>query len=88
MRAAFEAWLLDTHLLTSEWQESRNCFKDYPAHLAFQAWQAATKAERERCAKVVEGEHVGPNFDDDCDNDADSAYNRALRHAAAKIRAD
>ena len=56
MRAAFEAWLLDTHLLTSEWQESRNCFKDYPAHLAFKAWQAATAAEQDRCAKIADNE--------------------------------
>ena len=88
MRAAFEAWLLDTHLLTSEWQESRNCFKDYPAHLAFKAWQAATAAEQDRCAKVVEAEHVGESVDDECDNEEDSAYNLALRHAAAAIRAD
>lgn len=41
MREEFEAWLLREHGLESEWQEDRNCFKDYPAHLAFKAWQAS-----------------------------------------------
>lgn len=41
MREEFEAWLLDIHGLESEWQEARNCFKDFPAHLAYQAWQAS-----------------------------------------------
>lgn len=40
-RAAFLAWLQDRHGLDSVWQEDRNCFKDFPAHLAFQAWNAA-----------------------------------------------
>ncbi|WP_312800016.1 hypothetical protein [Pseudomonas sp.] len=48
LRKEFEAWLLEVHWLTSEWQEERNCFADYPAHLAFQAWQAS------RAALVVE----------------------------------
>lgn len=42
-REAFEKWLLDVHMLTSEWQPDRNCFKDFPAHLAWQAWQATHK---------------------------------------------
>lgn len=41
LRKEFEAWLLEVHWLTSEWQEERNCFADYPAHLAFNAWMAA-----------------------------------------------
>ncbi|HBO3547992.1 TPA: hypothetical protein L4S33_000129 [Pseudomonas aeruginosa] len=44
MREEFEAWLLREHGLESEWQEERNCFKDYPAHLAFKAWQASRAA--------------------------------------------
>jgi len=43
--------------------------------------------ERERCAKAVESEHVGQFVDDECDNEGDRAYNMALRHAAAAIRA-
>ncbi|WP_201270616.1 hypothetical protein [Pseudomonas aeruginosa] len=46
MREEFEAWLLREHGLESEWQEERNCFKDYPAHLAFKAWQASRAALR------------------------------------------
>jgi hypothetical protein len=41
LRKEFEAWLREVHWLASEWQEERNCFADYPAHLAFKAWQAA-----------------------------------------------
>lgn len=46
MREEFEAWLLREHGLESEWQDERNCFKDYPAHLAFKAWQASRAALR------------------------------------------
>ncbi|UQS93441.1 hypothetical protein [Pseudomonas phage Kat] len=51
MRDEFEAWLLREHGLESEWQEERNCFKDYPAHLAFKAWQASRAALRVRLPK-------------------------------------
>lgn len=44
MREEFEAWLLEVHGLTSEWSEERNCFKDYPAHLAYEAWRASRDA--------------------------------------------
>jgi hypothetical protein len=40
-RAAFEAWLQKEQLLTATWNEERNCFDEFPAHLAYQAWQAA-----------------------------------------------
>ena len=40
-RKAFESWLLDVHLLTATWDEQRNCYDEFPAHLAFNAWQAA-----------------------------------------------
>ncbi|MFG3928669.1 hypothetical protein ACGEMM_29820 [Pseudomonas aeruginosa] len=46
MREEFEAWLLREHGLESEWQDERNCFKDYPAHLAFKAWLASRAALR------------------------------------------
>ncbi len=48
---------------------------------------ARAAAERERCAKVCEDEHVGASVDDECDNEGDGAYNQALRDAAAAIRA-
>jgi hypothetical protein len=60
MREEFIDWLADEHGLESEWQEDRNCFKDFPAHLAFQAWQAS------RAALVIElpepYEHGGPEL--------------------------
>ena len=40
-RAAFEKWLLDVHLLDGTWNEARNCYDEFPCHLAFQAWRAA-----------------------------------------------
>ncbi|AMD42712.1 MULTISPECIES: hypothetical protein [Pseudomonas] len=51
MREEFEAWLLREHGLESEWQDERNCFKDYSAHLAFKAWQASRAALRVRPPK-------------------------------------
>jgi len=41
MREEFEEWLLWAHGLEATWQEERNCFKEYPAHLAFRAWLAS-----------------------------------------------
>lgn len=40
-RAAFERWLADVHLLTATWNEQRNCYDEFPAHLAFCAWKSA-----------------------------------------------
>lgn len=42
--------------------------------------------EREACAQVCEAEHVGADVCDDCDNEADETYNRALRDGATAIR--
>lgn len=41
-REAFERWLFEVHMLEATWQPERNCYKQFPAHLAFQAWQART----------------------------------------------
>jgi hypothetical protein len=41
----------------------------------------------EEAAKGCEQEHVGESVNDDCDNNGDRAYNLALRHAAASVRA-
>ena len=49
---------------------------------------AAVLAERERCAKLCESEHVGESVNDDRLVSGDMAYNTALRHAAAAIRAE
>jgi hypothetical protein len=44
MREEFCSWLLEEHGLESQWQPDRNCFKDFPAHLAYMAWQASREA--------------------------------------------
>lgn len=44
MREEFEVWLLKVHGLESEWQPNRNCFKHFPAHLAYQAWKSSREA--------------------------------------------
>jgi len=43
-RKAFEAWLLSEQWLTATWNEERNCYDEFPAHLAFKAWQASDMA--------------------------------------------
>jgi hypothetical protein len=54
-RAKFEQWLVDVHGLSSEWQENRNCYEQFPAHLAYRAWLASgsrireLEAQLERC---------------------------------------
>lgn len=53
MREEFIDWLADEHGLESEWQEERNCFKDFPAHLAFQSWQASREALVIELPKVI-----------------------------------
>lgn len=42
-RAEFERWLFDEQGLESVWEPHRNCHKDFAAHLAFKAWQAARR---------------------------------------------
>jgi hypothetical protein len=44
LREEFRKWLLEEHGLESEWQSERNCFKDFPAHLAYLAWQASRES--------------------------------------------
>lgn len=52
-RAAFEKWLMDIHGLDSTWNEERNCFNDFPAHLAFKAWQQAREKTIRECAAIA-----------------------------------
>lgn len=40
-RAAFEKWLMAAHMLDATWNVGRNCYDEFPAHLAFKAWQQA-----------------------------------------------
>lgn len=51
-RAAFEKWLMDVHLLDGTWNEARNCYDEFPCHLAFQAWRAA-RPKREDVGRLV-----------------------------------
>ena len=46
-RAAFERWLMDVHMLDGTWNEKRNCYDEFPCHLAFQAWMAARPRRHE-----------------------------------------
>lgn len=67
-----------------KWKASRSCALPNPTD--FDAWVAATAAERERCAKVCEAEHVGSSLEAPDLVPEDFAYNMALQHAAAAIR--
>lgn len=53
-RQDFEAWLLEVHGLTAEWQPERNCYKEYPAHLAFQAWGASQSTRVAKPRRIYE----------------------------------
>ncbi|WBW49166.1 hypothetical protein PB31_134 [Pseudomonas phage vB_PaeM_B31] len=86
MREGFEAWLLREHGLESEWQEGRNCFKDYPAHLAFKAWQASRAALRvelpaKRSYSMYATKHECHAF-----NDAIEKAKEALQKAGIKVK--
>lgn len=39
-RSKFETWLVTVHWLTGTWDDTRNCYTEFPIHLAFKAWQA------------------------------------------------
>src|SRR3712207_3282866 len=43
-RRAFEAWLLSEQWLTATWNVERNCYDEFPAHLAYKAWLASDMA--------------------------------------------
>ena len=43
MRAVFEHWLLTEQGLEATWNESRSCYDEFAAHLAFRAWVAANR---------------------------------------------
>lgn len=78
-RKEFIDWLADEHGLESEWQEERNCFKDFPAHLAFQAWQAS------RAALVIDLYHE--DEEKLCSFDHGIGYRKAKNIARQSIRA-
>jgi len=41
LRSSFEKWLQEVHLLSGTWDSSRNCYQEYPCHLAYKAWKEA-----------------------------------------------
>ncbi len=86
MREEFEAWLLREHGLESEWQEERNCFKDYPAHLAFKAWQASRAALRVELPPSVTIEEVAEHLGMDDVVDIAHMVNGAIAACAAFIK--
>lgn len=45
-RAFFRVWLQNTYMLDAHWDEQRKCFKEFPPHIAFQAWLAAKEHAR------------------------------------------
>ncbi len=79
IREEFEAWLLREHGLESEWQDERNCFKDYPAHLAFKAWKASRAALRVRLPKPYGSSSLDayPEL---------AEFNRAIRECLAALQ--
>lgn len=75
-RAAFEAW---TRTLPSPVQDNIHfCMPD--ESITYKAWQAATVAERERCALIAEG------FPRTRDWVPGSLYDTLRREVAARIR--
>lgn len=59
-RVEFERWLFDTQGLESVWEPHRNCHKDFAAHLAFKAWQAA-RAAPEPAAEPIQRYELDSN---------------------------
>lgn len=55
-REEFEKWLLNEQGLTAEWDEDRNCYKEFQAHLAWKAWQAAPQQRGWKAMRIPTGE--------------------------------
>lgn len=80
-REAFEAWIQRDSTLSVE--RDGDGYRDMDVYLMWRVWPVAQADAFERAAMVCEGERLG----DDVDCDEDRAYNDAIRHAAAAIRA-
>lgn len=55
-REEFEAWLTAEqwfHGSDFEWDDRRNCYSQFGIHLAYKAWQKATKAIEAKCAALA-----------------------------------
>lgn len=56
-REEFEAWMAAEqwfHGSDFEWDDRRNCYSQLGIHLAYKAWQAATKRAEAKCAGLLE----------------------------------
>lgn len=53
-REAFEKWMTEVMLLPPTWEAARNCYSEFPAHLAWKAWQAARTEEQRKWIAVSE----------------------------------
>lgn len=53
-RSEYEQWLQDVQWLNSKWEAERNCFADFPAHLAHQAWEHRAALAEAEMAEVRE----------------------------------
>lgn len=58
-REQFTAWMEATYESHVEFDEARNCFKEFPVHLAWQAWRAALQEWRADFAASQSGESEG-----------------------------
>lgn len=55
-REKFEAWMTEEqwfHDSDFEWDDRRNCYSQFGIHLAYKAWQAATKHAEAKCAALA-----------------------------------
>lgn len=59
----FKQWLLEVHGLESEWQPERNCFKDFPAHLAYCAWISSRQELEIELPRVTYKQNPDPETD-------------------------
>lgn len=61
IRAGFETWLDETMGFPNpEWQEERNCYKNFGVHLAWKAWQEQSRLSA--VAGVVDAEPPQPSL--------------------------
>lgn len=83
MRADFERWHFGGAASHAADRNADGGYKYMPAAQAWNAWQAGAKNEREACIRAVEAEAL------ECQTGSagDEAYDNAIRHAAAAIRA-
>lgn len=75
-REDFEKWAEGSGFDLSLFSDS-DCYRNDDTALSWRAWQAATRVEREACAKVCESRRTGGNIREDIE----------AKRCAAAIRA-